>query len=45
MSQLNSLASDSPAPVSKKLFELTALSVTLAKETDGAFDITFASGV
>lgn len=43
LSQLNSRASDSPVPVSKELFELIALSVELAKETDGAFDITFAS--
>lgn len=43
LSQLNSAASNSPVPVSKELFELIALSVELAKETDGAFDITFAS--
>jgi thiamine biosynthesis lipoprotein len=43
LSQLNSRASDTPVPVSKELFELIALSVELAKETDGAFDITFAS--
>lgn len=30
-------------PVSKELYDLIALSVELAKETDGAFDITFTS--
>jgi thiamine biosynthesis lipoprotein len=43
LSQLNSLASKTAVPVSKELFELVALSVEIAKETDGAFDITFAS--
>jgi thiamine biosynthesis lipoprotein len=43
LSQLNSSAADTPVPVSKELYELIALSVELAKETDGAFDITFAS--
>jgi thiamine biosynthesis lipoprotein len=43
LSQLNSRGSDSAVPVSKELFELIALSVELAKETNGAFDITFAS--
>jgi len=43
LSQLNSRGSDIAVPVSKELFELIALSVEIAKETDGAFDITFAS--
>jgi thiamine biosynthesis lipoprotein len=43
LSQLNSRASDIPVQVSRELFELIALSVELAKETEGAFDITFAS--
>jgi thiamine biosynthesis lipoprotein len=43
LSQLNSRGSISAVPVSKELFELISLSVELAKETDGAFDITFAS--
>ena len=43
LSQLNRHASDTAVPVSKELFELIALSVDIAKETDGAFDITFAS--
>jgi thiamine biosynthesis lipoprotein len=43
LSQLNSRGSVSAVPVSKELFELIYLSVGLAKETDGAFDITFAS--
>jgi thiamine biosynthesis lipoprotein len=43
LSQLNSRASDTAVPVSIELFELITLSVELAKETDGAFDITFAS--
>ncbi|WP_299080749.1 FAD:protein FMN transferase [uncultured Paraglaciecola sp.] len=43
LSQLNRLAARSATPVSKELFELIALSVELAKETEGAFDITFAS--
>jgi thiamine biosynthesis lipoprotein len=43
LSQLNNYAAENYVPVSKELFELIALSVELAKETDGAFDITFAS--
>jgi thiamine biosynthesis lipoprotein len=43
LSQLNSRGSDNSVAVSKELFELIALSVELSKETDGAFDITFAS--
>ena len=43
LSQLNRLAPKSPVTVSKELFELIELSVELSKETDGAFDITFAS--
>lgn len=43
LSQLNSHAAIVAVPVSMELFELIALSVELAKETDGAFDITFAS--
>jgi thiamine biosynthesis lipoprotein len=43
LSQLNRHGSDIAVPVSKELFELIALSVDIAKETDGAFDITFAS--
>ena len=43
LSKLNNHAADNPVPVSKELFELIVLSVELAKETDGAFDITFAS--
>ena len=43
LSKLNKYAAEGFVPVSKELFELIALSVELAKETDGAFDITFAS--
>ncbi|WP_293746445.1 FAD:protein FMN transferase [uncultured Paraglaciecola sp.] len=43
LSQLNTHAAEGAVPVSKELFRLIALSVELAKETDGAFDITFAS--
>jgi thiamine biosynthesis lipoprotein len=43
LSQLNTHAAERAIPVSKELFRLIALSVELAKETDGAFDITFAS--
>ncbi|MFQ3191700.1 MAG: thiamine biosynthesis lipoprotein, partial [Paraglaciecola sp.] len=43
LSLLNSHASSTAVSVSKELFELIALSVALAKETEGAFDITFAS--
>lgn len=43
LSQLNTLATETPVKVSTELYDLIALSVELAKETDGAFDITFAS--
>jgi thiamine biosynthesis lipoprotein len=43
LSQLNHHGAAGFVPVSKELFDLIALSVELAKETDGAFDITFAS--
>lgn len=43
LSQLNNHAAKSAVPVSKELFELIALAVELAIETEGAFDITFAS--
>tara|TARA_R110002153_G_scaffold17413_3_gene60717 strand:- start:12990 stop:13967 length:978 start_codon:yes stop_codon:yes gene_type:complete len=43
LSKLNDHGAAGFVPVSKELFELIALSVELAKETDGAFDITFAS--
>ena len=43
LSQLNTLADQQPVKVSTELYDLIALSVELAKETQGAFDITFAS--
>lgn len=43
LSQLNKHAAKSAVQVSNELFELISLSVELSKETDGAFDITFAS--
>ncbi len=43
LSQLNAHAAEGAVPVSEELYTLVALSVELAKETDGAFDITFAS--
>lgn len=43
LSKLNKHATEDFVPVSKELFDLIALSVELAKETEGAFDITFAS--
>jgi len=43
LSKLNKYAAEEFVPVSKELFGLIALSVELANETDGAFDITFAS--
>jgi thiamine biosynthesis lipoprotein len=43
LSQLNAHAAEVSVPVSKELFDLIFLSAELAKETDGAFDITFAS--
>jgi thiamine biosynthesis lipoprotein len=43
LSQLNAGAAEKAVKVSVELFELVRLSVELAKETHGAFDITFAS--
>jgi thiamine biosynthesis lipoprotein len=43
LSLLNHGAADSAIKVGKELFELVALSLELSRETDGAFDITFAS--
>jgi len=43
LSKLNNHATEGFVKVSKELFDLIVLSVELAKETDGAFDITFAS--
>tara|TARA_R110000751_G_scaffold98096_4_gene190864 strand:- start:22928 stop:23905 length:978 start_codon:yes stop_codon:yes gene_type:complete len=43
LSKLNKYATQDFVTVSKELFDLIWLSVELAKETDGAFDITFAS--
>lgn len=43
LSQLNANAAKQAVVVSKELFELIQLSVELSKETQGAFDITFAS--
>lgn len=43
LSKLNNHAAADFVQVSKELFELIELSVELSKETDGAFDITFAS--
>ncbi|KXI27164.1 FAD:protein FMN transferase [Paraglaciecola hydrolytica] len=43
LSILNENAAQRPVKVSKELFELIALSIELSKETQGAFDITFAS--
>jgi len=43
LSQLNALADKQPVNVSAELYDLISLSVELAKETNGAFDITFAS--
>jgi thiamine biosynthesis lipoprotein len=40
---LNQHAAEYPVKVSKELFELIALSIEISKETQGAFDITFAS--
>lgn len=43
LSLLNKHGAKDYVAVSKELFDLIVLSVELAKETDGAFDITFAS--
>ncbi|WJG08696.1 FAD:protein FMN transferase [Aliiglaciecola sp. LCG003] len=43
LSKLNRQASASPVKVSKEMFDLVTLSVGLSEETQGAFDITFAS--
>ena len=43
LSLLNKHGAKGYVAVSKELFDLIVLSVELAKETDGAFDITFAS--
>jgi thiamine biosynthesis lipoprotein len=43
LSKLNSLAGASYVPVSQELYDLIKLSVGISQETDGAFDITFAS--
>lgn len=43
LSLLNQHATEEFVLVSKELFDLIVLSVELAKETEGAFDITFAS--
>ncbi len=42
ISRLNLVAADGPAEVEPALFELLRLSMTLWRETDGAFDITSA---
>ncbi len=43
LSHLNQDAAKRPVMVSKELFDLIKLSVGISKETEGAFDITFAS--
>lgn len=43
LSRINQSAAIQPVAVSKELFDLIALSVGLSEETNGAFDITFAS--
>ncbi|GAA6183474.1 FAD:protein FMN transferase [Aliiglaciecola sp. NS0011-25] len=43
LSKVNRLAANTPVAVSKEMFELLQLSYGLSEETDGAFDITFAS--
>ncbi|WP_368411635.1 FAD:protein FMN transferase [Aliiglaciecola sp. 3_MG-2023] len=43
LSKLNRLAANTPVTVSKEMFELLQLSYGLSEETQGAFDITFAS--
>jgi thiamine biosynthesis lipoprotein len=43
LSKANAHAAKAPTPISKELYDLIALSIELSKETEGAFDITFAS--
>lgn len=43
LSKINKYAASEPTPISKELYDLIALSIALSKETEGAFDITFAS--
>jgi thiamine biosynthesis lipoprotein len=43
LSILNENSAQRPVKISKELFELIALSIEISKETQGAFDITFAS--
>lgn len=43
LSQLNAKAASEPVAVSAELYDLIELSIGLSEETDGAFDITFAS--
>ena len=43
LSKLNNLAGASYVPVSQELYDLIKLSVGISQETEGAFDITFAS--
>lgn len=43
LSKLNKLAATEPVKVSQELFDLLQLSVGISAETEGAFDITFAS--
>lgn len=43
LSLVNANAANQPVTISKELFDLISLSVSLSEETNGAFDITFAS--
>ena len=43
LSKINRLAAKAPVLISEEMFNLLELSVELSKETNGAFDITFAS--
>ncbi len=43
LSRINELAAQNPVVVSDEMFNLLSLSVGLSEETEGAFDITFAS--
>lgn len=43
LSKINRLAAKNPVAISKEMFDLLQLSVGLSAETNGAFDITFAS--
>ncbi|GAA0855662.1 FAD:protein FMN transferase [Aliiglaciecola litoralis] len=43
LSQINRQAAKQPVKISAEMFELLSLSLGLSAETDGAFDITFAS--